>query len=68
MFSSEEHNRDLNDDRPENFEHQPELSNEDGELSEMCCGQNGICTHEVLQDGETEVGSNTVQYKFMRKV
>lgn len=68
MFSSEEHNSDLNDDRPEDFKELPVLSNGSSELSEKCCGQNGICTHEVLQDGEPEVGSKTVQYKFMRKV
>lgn len=68
MPSPEEHNSDVNGDTPESFEHQPELSNESGDPSVTCCGENGICSHEVLQNGETEVGSKTMQFKFMRKV
>lgn len=67
-LSSEEHIRELNDERPENFTDQPPLSNEAAEQSERCCWKNGIFSHEVLQDGETNFDSEVVPCKFMRKV
>ncbi|XP_047332912.1 NAD(H) kinase 1 [Impatiens glandulifera] len=41
--------------------------NDASEKSEMCCAENGICTHEVLQNGESTCGPNLLQNKFMRK-
>ncbi|KAK6925579.1 NAD kinase, partial [Dillenia turbinata] len=32
-----------------------------------CCGENGICSHEVLQDGETDSDSKFVCENFKRK-
>lgn len=43
----------------------PVLSNEAGEQSERCCGENGICSHEVLLDGHT---SNAGNSKLSKKV
>lgn len=36
--------------------------------SEYCCGMNGICSHEVLQDGGADSDPNVLPNKFMRKV
>jgi hypothetical protein len=46
-----------------NFVNQPVSRNEANEQFEMCCGENGICSHEVLRDGESDSGS-----KMVRKV
>lgn len=35
---------------------------------ELCCGSNGICSHEVLRDGESENGSKMGSDKYTRKV
>lgn len=33
-----------------------------------CCGANGICTHEVLRDGEHMSNSGSMHKTFVRKV
>ncbi|KAM7523433.1 hypothetical protein LguiA_013335 [Lonicera macranthoides] len=66
VLSSGEHNGDFNE-RAENLADQPVLSSEAGEESEWCCGKNGICSHEVLRDGEPESSSVTFKSKFKRK-
>lgn len=43
----------------------PVLSNEAGEQSERCCGENGICSHEVLRDGHIFNAGNS---KLSKKV
>ncbi|KAK3026355.1 hypothetical protein RJ639_042652 [Escallonia herrerae] len=62
VLSSGEHN----DERAENLADQPLLCDA-GEQSERCCGKNGICSHEVLRDGEPDFDSNAIQSKLMRK-
>ncbi|PIA48334.1 hypothetical protein AQUCO_01400737v1 [Aquilegia coerulea] len=37
------------------------------ERPEKCCGKNGICSHEVLRNGEMESNSNNVSNRFRRK-
>lgn len=44
------------------------VSHELAEQSDECCGKNGICTHEVLQDGEPDCNSTVGKNKMMRKV
>lgn len=44
---------------------QPVLSNEAGEQSGRCCGENGICSHEVLLDGHSCSAGNS---KLSKKV
>lgn len=51
-----------NDERAEN------LASQSNEQSEQCCGSNGICSHEVLRDGESDSASKVVPNKFTRKV
>ena len=36
--------------------------------TEQCCGSNGICSHEVLRDGECDSDSKLLLNKFARKV
>lgn len=43
----------------ENKVQHPVLSNEAGEQSERCCGENGICSHEVLRDGHSFNAGNS---------
>lgn len=43
------------------------VSNELAEQSDECCGKNGICSHEVLQDGEPDSNSTVGKNKMMRK-
>ncbi|XP_059625041.1 NAD(H) kinase 1 isoform X2 [Cornus florida] len=66
-LSSEEQNSNFNDERADKWENQPVLSNQANEQSEKCCGKNGICSHEVLRDGEPDSISNVVEDRFMRK-
>lgn len=46
----------------------PVLSNEAEEKFETCCGENGICSHEVLLDGEHGNSSNAGKCKLSKKV
>ncbi|KAL1808698.1 hypothetical protein ACET3Z_025688 [Daucus carota] len=45
----------------------PVLSNEAEEKFETCCGENGICSHEVLLDGEHGNSSNAGKCKLSKK-
>lgn len=65
---SEEHIGETNGQRPENLENHVSLSKKAGDQSENICGNNGIFSHEVLLDGETERDSKVVQCKFKSKV
>ncbi|CAK9183470.1 unnamed protein product [Ilex paraguariensis] len=65
VLSSGEHSGDFDDGRAENLGDQLLLLNEAGEQSERCCGKHGICSHEVLRDGESD--SNPIQNKIVRK-
>ncbi|KAA8528073.1 hypothetical protein F0562_035058 [Nyssa sinensis] len=56
----------VNGERAENVE-DPVLSCQASEQSERCCGKNGICSHEVLRDGEPDCDSSVVQNRIMRK-
>ncbi|KAA8549782.1 hypothetical protein F0562_001466 [Nyssa sinensis] len=56
-----------NGEKADNTEDQPVLLNQASEQSEKCCGKNGICSHEVLRDGEPYCNSSVVQNKIMRK-
>ncbi|KAL6199706.1 hypothetical protein ACLB2K_029489 [Fragaria x ananassa] len=57
--SHRESNRD--DERIEN------LARRSNDQSEQCCGSNGICSHEVLRDGECDSDSKLLLHKFARK-
>lgn len=50
------------DDRTEN------LARRSNDQSEQCCGSNGIFSHEVLQDGESDSDSKCLLNKFAEKV
>ncbi|XP_017257522.1 NAD(H) kinase 1 isoform X1 [Daucus carota subsp. sativus] len=64
---SEEHISEPNGQRPENLANHVSLSKKAGDQSENICGNNGIFSHEVLLDGETERDSKVVQCKFKSK-
>ncbi|XP_059430290.1 NAD(H) kinase 1 [Corylus avellana] len=49
-----------------NFFNQPVSSNEANKQFEKCCGENGICSHEVLRDGESDSGSKMVRKASFR--
>ncbi|KAH0987592.1 hypothetical protein GBA52_014769 [Prunus armeniaca] len=49
------------DERTEN------LASRSNEQSEQCCGSNGICSHEVLRDGDRDSASKVDPNKFARK-
>lgn len=61
-------NGDCNDKRAGNVANQPVLGSQASGQFDKCCGEDGICSHEVLRDGETGSPSNLVHNKFMRKV
>lgn len=44
------------------------LTSQSGKQPENCCGVNGICSHEVLRDGEAGSYSKVVPNKLMKKV
>lgn len=60
-------NGDFYNERAGNSADQPVLLNQTCEQSEVCCGENGICSHEVLRDGDPDSGLDVVQNRFMRK-
>ncbi|KAL6205069.1 hypothetical protein ACLB2K_022333 [Fragaria x ananassa] len=43
------------------------LARRSNDQSEQCCGSNGICSHEVLRDGECDSDSKLLLHKFARK-
>ncbi|XP_057484109.1 NAD(H) kinase 1 isoform X2 [Actinidia eriantha] len=67
VLSSGESIGECNGERTGNSADQPVLSNQTHEQSDVCCGKNGICSHEVLRDGDTDSNSDVVQNKVMRK-
>ena len=68
VLSSGESVGECNGERTGNSADQPVLSNQTHEQSDVCCGKNGICSHEVLRDGDTDSNFDVVQNKVMRKV
>ncbi|GAB4835244.1 hypothetical protein Ancab_000153 [Ancistrocladus abbreviatus] len=46
---------------------QLEVSDQRNEQTPKCCGQNGICTHEVLRDGEADCDSEMAKDRMMKK-
>lgn len=38
------------------------------EKSDKCCGEHGICSHQVLRDGEHDHDATVVPNKMIRKV
>lgn len=58
--SLKEHHSD--DERMEN------LCSQSSRQPENCCGMNGICSHEVLRNGEGDADATVLPNKFMRKV
>lgn len=59
-MSLEENHRD--DDKREH------LARQSNKHLEQCCGSNGLCSHEVLQDKEADSVSKVIPDKYMRKV
>lgn len=59
-------NGDFDEERTENSTNQSLLSNGANEQSENCC-TNGICSHEILQDRESNSDSKMVNNRIMRK-
>ncbi|XP_057953649.1 NAD(H) kinase 1 isoform X1 [Malania oleifera] len=51
----------------ENLVNHPVSCHRANEQSEGCCGKHGICSHEVLRDGEADSGSEVVQHRIRRK-
>lgn len=46
----------------------PLLSDGAVEKSDRCCGEHGICSHQVLRDGEHDHDASVVPNKMIRKV
>ncbi|KAJ6385211.1 hypothetical protein OIU77_028407 [Salix suchowensis] len=59
-------NGDIDAQRAESLTNQPMLRNETKEQSENCC-TNGLCSHEILHDGETGSQAKAVPNRIMRK-
>ncbi|GFZ20702.1 NAD kinase 1 [Actinidia rufa] len=68
VLSSGESIGECNGERTGNSADEPVLSNQTHEQSDVCCGKNGICSHEVLRDGDTDSNFDVVQNKVMRKI
>ncbi|EEF48919.1 NAD(H) kinase 1 isoform X2 [Ricinus communis] len=64
--SAKECSGDVFEGRTQNSDNQSIPSEHSNGRSENCC-TNGICSHEILQDGETDSDSNVVQNRMMRK-
>ncbi|GFZ18159.1 NAD kinase 1 [Actinidia rufa] len=67
LLSSGESNGECDGERTGNSADQTVLSNQTHEKSEVCCGKNGICSHEVLRDGDTNYNFGVVRNRVMRK-
>ncbi|VFQ64001.1 unnamed protein product [Cuscuta campestris] len=61
------HNSEHSDGRFKHLIHQPVQSDGTVDKSERCCGENGICSHEVLRNGEPGYDTNVLPDKMMRK-
>ncbi|KAH8498976.1 hypothetical protein Peur_074126 [Populus x canadensis] len=59
-------NADIDAQRVENSTNQPMQRNETNEQSENC-STNGLCSHEILHDGETDSQAKAVPNRIMRK-
>ncbi|XP_061959259.1 NAD(H) kinase 1-like isoform X1 [Populus nigra] len=59
-------NTDIDAQRVENSTNQPMQRNETNELSENC-STNGLCSHEILHDGETDSQAKAVPNRIMKK-
>lgn len=66
-LSAGEHSGDCNRKNAENLANQPTPWNQVAEQSEKCCGKHGICSHEVLRDGEIDSDAKEAHNKFSRK-
>lgn len=44
------------------------LHGTNAEQNDRCCGKHGICSHEVLRNGEIDANLSESPNKFMRKV
>lgn len=68
VLSSGESNGDVNGERADSSADQPVLSSQTYKQSEVCCGKHGLCSHEVLRDGDPDSDCNVVQNRMTRKV
>ncbi|XP_058199266.1 NAD(H) kinase 1 isoform X1 [Rhododendron vialii] len=67
VLSSGESNGDVNGERADSSADQPVLSSQTYKQSEVCCGKHGLCSHEVLRDGDPDSDCNVVQNRMTRK-
>lgn len=58
----------LDDTRTNNPTNQPILSYKANEKSERCCSRNGICSHEVLRDGNPDSDSKMVRKVYFKSL
>lgn len=68
VLSSGESNGDVNCERVDISADQPVLSRQTCEQSEVCCGKHGLCSHEVLRDGDPDSDCNVAHNRMTRKV
>ncbi|XP_042955627.1 probable NAD kinase 1 isoform X4 [Carya illinoinensis] len=61
VWGISEHGIDVDYARMGNLVNQPVWCSEANEQFGKCCGRNGLCSHEVLQDGETDFDSKMVR-------
>lgn len=68
VLSSGESNGDVNCERVDISADQPVLSRQTCKQSEVCCGKHGLCSHEVLRDGDPDSDCNVAHNRMTRKV
>ncbi|GMH22241.1 hypothetical protein Nepgr_024084 [Nepenthes gracilis] len=61
VLSPEEHHCDLPSERNEGLSNQEDATYQAIGQTLKCCGKNGICTHEILRDGEADSDCESVK-------
>ncbi|CAH9070553.1 unnamed protein product [Cuscuta europaea] len=67
LEQKDKHNSEHRDGRLKHLMGQPVQSDGTADKSGRCCGENGICSDEVLRNGEAEYNTNVIPHKMMRK-
>ncbi|GAB2277037.1 NAD kinase 1 [Dionaea muscipula] len=66
-LSPKGHDCDRQSERTADLNHGLEATHQANEQKLNCCGKNGICTHEVLRDGDTDSDTESVNKRMLRK-
>ncbi|XP_030522386.1 NAD(H) kinase 1 [Rhodamnia argentea] len=66
-ISGGNHDDDVHCKNTQNLDDQNDLCNQTNEQPERCCAEHGICSHEVLFNGENDSASRAIQNRMTRK-